>query len=285
MKYGSYYEACEAQCDGEQCMAKMIDSNKNSSVILLKQEKDFLQVFHLDHPCVVKFLSTLDKPKSPVLLMERMWMSLTEFLDNKQLDDHKYSILRDVACGMHYIHEKNIIHCNLTGDSIWLTENLKAKLSDFGQATFSQQSIVRYSPENLDHMPPEVFEHYSKASYSTKVDVFSFGCVIIHTFTHERPVPDFDKYVRTSENGKYIKHSEISRRPVCLAKFKNNVNSIKLHDIVLECLHDNPDYRPTAAMLYSSLEEQITLNVTNTFKCGMLSICHNFIVTLNYIAS
>ena len=275
----SYYEAYEAKYNGEQYMAKMTDPNKYSAVMLLKQEKEFLQAVHLDHSCIAQFLAAFDKPK-PLLLMERMWMNLTGFLDNKkQLDDHKNSILCNAACGLHYIHKKGIIHCDLTADSIWLTENMKAKLSDFGRAIFSEQNIIRYSPENTDHMPPEIFECYSKINYSTKVDVFSFGCVIIHTFTHEHPTPDFDKYVRTSEIGKYIKHSEISRRSVCLKKFKHTINSIKLHDIVLTCLHDSPDHRPTAAALLSSLEEQITLNVTNTFKFGMLNN-YNFLVNL-----
>ena len=278
MKHGSYYAVYGAHYNGKQCMAKKtIDSNKYSSVMLLKQEKEFLQAAHLDHPCVVKLLAILDKPNSPELLMERMWMNLTQFLDNKkQSDDHKYSILCDTAHGLNYIHEKGIIHCDLTGDSVWLTENMKAKLSDFGQASVSQQSVVRHSTENLDYLPPEMFEHYSKASFSTKVDVFSFGCVIIHTFTHERPVPDFDKYVRTSKTRKYIRHSEISRRSVCLKNLKNNINSIKLHDIVIMCLQDSPDRRPTAATLFSLLEEQIALNVTNTFKLGMLN---NIVIT------
>ena len=260
-------------------MAKVTDSSKNCFVMLLKQEKDFLQSTCLDHPCIVKFLDTLDKSKSPVLLIERMWISLTEFLNSKQLNDHKESILHDAASGLHYIHEKGIIHCDLSGDSIWLTENMRAKLSDFGRATFSQQNIVRYSPENLDHIPPEVFEHNSKAHYSNKVDVFSFGCVIIHTFTRERPIPDFDKYVEISETGKYIKHSEISRRSVCLQKLKNTY-SIKFYDIVLTCLQDNPDQRPTAAVLLSSFEKQITTKVTKTFKSGMLNSYCNFVVNL-----
>ena len=279
MKYGSYYKAYEAHYNGEQCIAKVTDSSNNCFVMLLKQEKDFLQSVCLDHSCIVKFLDTLDKSRSLVLLMERMWISLTEFLNSKQLNDHKESILRDAASGLHYIHEKGIIHCDLTGDSIWLTENMRAKLSDFGRATFSQQNIIRYSPEKLDHMPPEVFEHNCKAHFSNKVDVFSFGCVIIHTFTHERPIPDFDKYVSTSEIGKYIKHSEISRRSVCLKKLKNTY-SIKFYDIVLTCLQDNPDCRPTAAVLSSSLEKQITMKVTNTFKLGMLNSYCIFVVNL-----
>ena len=267
MKNGSYYVAYEAQYCGKQCIAKTRDSKNKSSKKLLKREKKFL--VRLNHPFVVHQLAVLDSQKSPVLLMEEMQMSLTEFLTNKHSRHDKISILRDAACGLCYIHEKGIIHCDLSGDNILLTKNNTAKLANFGRAAFYQKKTVKYYlPENLDHMPPEIFEPYSKTSYSTKVDVFSFGCVIIHTFTQERPIPHFGKYVETSEGGRYKKHSEVERRSVCLRKFKNNCKCMKLHDIVLKCLQDNPDCRPTAVTLLSLLENQLAMTLPSSFKFG-----------------
>ena len=260
----------KAQYCGKQCMAKKENSKKEISKKLLKQERKFLD--NLDHhPCIVQLLTTLGNPKSPMLLMERMWMSLTEFLSDKQTHHIKGSILCDVARGLCYIHEKNIIHCDLTGDHILLTENITAKLSDFGRATFCKKNI-KYLPESLDHMPPEIFKPCSQATYSAKVDVFSFGCIIIHTFTQELPVPDFDKFVETTEVKKFIKHSEVERRSTCLKKFKIYVNAVKLHDIVLKCLHDNPDHRPTAEALLLLLEKQAVSGfINNPFKKGLLN--------------
>ena len=187
----------------------------------------------------------------------------------KHSHHHKISILRDVACGLHHIHEEGIVHCDLTGDNILLTENLTAKLANFGRAIKGQQSVLQYLPESLDHMPPEIIvEPYSKASCSTKVDVFSFGCVIIHTFTQESPIPDFNKLVETSEVGMYKKYSEVERRSICLKKFKNSCNSTKLYDIVLKCLQENPDYRPTAATLFSLLKSQLATIVPSSLKYG-----------------
>ena len=268
MRYGSYYVGYEAEYCGKQYIAKKEHSQNSASKKLLKHEWKLLA--YLNHPHITQQLAMLDKSKStPVLLMEQMWMSLTEFLTNKHSHHNKISILRDAACGLHHIHEKDIVHCDLTGDNILLTENLTAKLADFGRATRSQQIFLKYLPKNLDHMPPEIFEPYSKASCSTKVDMFSFGCVIIHTFIEECPVPDFDKLVETSEVGRFRKHSEVERRSICLKKFKNNCNSTKLHDIVLKCLQDNPDCRPTAATLLSLLENQLATIVPDTFKYGM----------------
>ena len=262
----------EALYRGKHCMAKQVHSNKGNSDILLKQEMRLYKLHEINHPHIVQLVHSVDDPESPVLLMERMSMGLTEFLTNKRSHHDKISILKDAACGLQYIHEKGIIHGNLTADNILLTENITAKLADFGQATFAQQSIVKYLlPETLDHMPPEILEPYSKAGYSTKVDTFSFGCVIIHTFTQEQPVPDFHKYVKISGVEKYKRHSEVERRSVCLNKFKSKVNTIKLLDIVFSCLQDDPDLRPTAASLLSLFEEQLAVYVASSFKYGMLN--------------
>ena len=259
----------------EQCIAKAKHLDVDNSRFLLNQEKTFL--LSLKHQCVVRLLATSGNPTSPILLMERMWMSLAEFLTNKHSDHNKISILHDVACGLHYIHEKDIIHCDLTADNILLTDNITAKLANFGRAMFCQQSMKCF-PETSDYLPPEIFEPYSKASCSTKVDVFSFGCLVIHTFTEQHPIPDFDKYVMTYEVGKYKRHSEIERRSVCLKKFNNNCKCITLQDIVLKCLQDDRDYRPTAVTLFSLLDKLPTANVPHSFKLGMFNITIGLVV-------
>ena len=281
LKQGSYYMGYEAQYSGKQYIAKKEHAKNQFSKKLLKQERKLL--VHLNHPCVVQQLTVFDSARSPVLLMERMWMSLSEYITNKQSYHTKLSILHDTACGLQYIHEKGITHCDLTVDNILLTEKITAKLADFGRAGFCEDTI-KYLPAVSDHLPPEVHKPYPKNSYAPKVDVFSFGCVIIHMFTQEQPIPDFEKCVETSEAGKYRHHSEIERRSICLKKFNNNCNSVKLHSMVLKCLQDNPNYRPTAAILCSVLEKQLSPNL---FKYGMskivLKIIHHLLVLL-YIA-
>ena len=240
--------------------------------MLLNQEVKFLLL--LKHPHIVNLLATFGNRSSPILLMERMWMSFTKFLtEQPDMKHKKIDVLYETACGLQYIHEKGIIHCDLTTDNILLTENTTAKLANFGRATFNQQNM-NFMPENLDHLPPEViFTPYSKASYSTKVDVFSFGCVIVHTFIQECFLPDFHKYLEISEVGRHRKLSETEKRSVGLNKFKENCNSIKLHYIMLKCLQDNPEHRPTAATLCSLLEKKLPTDAFKSFKCGMFCRC------------
>lgn len=252
----------DAKYHGKQCVAKKEHAEgKKFSKRLLKQEKRVLD--HLkNHPCIVQ---PLVRPvnSSSVLLVESMWMSLTDFIINKPSYHNEVTILQDVACGLSYIHEQGIVHCNLTGNSILLTEKVNAKLSDFGKAIFYQEKVVNNLPltaDILDYMPPEMLKPIP--SYSTKVDVFSFGCVVVHTVTQEPPIPDCDKFVETYEVGKYKMHSEIDRRSNIIKKLMNDYNNVKFHDIVSRCLQDSPDNRPTAETLCLLLKklETTTLN-------------------------
>ena len=263
LKYGSYYVVHDAQYEGKQCITKLEHSKTVNSKKLLKQERKVLVT--LNHSCIIQLLDKQCNPKSPELFMEKLWISLTDSLASKKIHYDKITILQDVANGLSYIHEKGIIHCNLTGNSILLTDKGRAKISDFGRAFFYQSSFVSSSPvivENLDYMPPEVL--IPIPIYSTKLDTFSFGCVIIYTVTQEPPMPDCDRFVKTSEVGKYKIYSEIDRRSVVLKKLKKDCRGMKLHDIVLKCLQDNPDNRPTAEALYLLLKKQI-INATNNF--------------------
>lgn len=263
MSKGSYYVIHDAQYCGKKCIAKKEHSEKENTKKLLKQERQFLVT--LNHPCIVELLISSGSPKSPILLMERPWMNLCGFLANKPIHCDTATILQDVAYGLSYIHEKGIIHCNLTANSILLTEEVRAKLSDFGRAVFYQpKAFGRFlvtTDDILDYMPPEIFKPIP--SYSTKLDVFSFGCVVIHTVSREPPIPDCDKFVKTSEVGDYKIYSEVERRSLIIKKLRNNSN---LYRIVLKCLQDNPDDRPTSVALCSLLEIGVS---KESFKHGM----------------
>ena len=243
-----------AQYHGKECAAKIAYSKKNLQRSL-REECELLVT--LRHPCIVQLVGiffTQDDPTSPVILMERMRMSLTELLVNKRSFQDKVTILHDVACGLCYIHNKNIIHCDLTGNNVLLGSNTNARIADFGQAVIydpTSNNRLRTNPGNEYHMPPEA----SEQQYSTKLDIFSFGCVIIHTVTQEFPVPNCDRYIDTPIVGSYKKVSELDRRSALIQKLKRNHNSVQLHKIVVKCLQDHPDNRPTATVLHIQLKK------------------------------
>ncbi len=101
----------------------------------------------LQHTNVVQFLSTAKHPKSggTILVVELMDCSLRSYLlDEEPLTSEcEISLSKDMACGLAYIHSKDIIHRDLCGDNVLLklTQPVPvAKISDFGLSRFYDPS-------------------------------------------------------------------------------------------------------------------------------------------------
>ena len=185
----------------------------------------------------------------PMLVMEYLPLSLTQCLkSHRDLPlQIKYSILLDVAKGLNYLHCKRppIVHRDLTANNILLTSNFAAKISDLGVSrmadTFNFQELS-VAPGNSVVMPPEALR--DNPVYDHKLDVFSYGCLILHAFTHEWPKPS-EKYVPNTDffqKGTFIHVNEWERR-VRYTSIISYDNPFYL--FAKSCLENDPKKRPT----------------------------------------
>ena len=214
--------------------------------------------------------------------MEYLPLSLTQCLETQEnlLLQIKYSILLDVAKGLNYLHCKRppIIHRDLTANNILLTSNFIAKISDLGVSrmadTFKRQQLTK-APGNIVVMPPEALK--DNPSYDHKLDVFSYGCLILHIFTHQWPEPT-DQYVPdTQHQGKHILIPEQSRRK----KYTTAISSDNpFLPFAKSCLDNDPNERPTmsdaiicaehAVSSLSPLKNQLEMMKENNFLTQQL---------------
>ena len=124
------------------------------------------------------------------------------------------------------------------------------KVSDFGMSrainlsALSRKSSIKgtqafMAPEAL-HDPPR---------YNEKLDVFSFGNVVISTLTHEWPNPGPPtKY----EGDVFVAVTELQRHEHYVVKFTAQEKQLFL-PIVRQCLENRPDKRPSSVMLVQEL--------------------------------
>lgn len=206
----------------------------------------------LRHPNIVQFLGIFfqgPEEDPPVILMEYLPMSLEGVIETypKFQLSLKLSILRDVACGMSYLHglKSPVIHRDLTARNIMLNSAMVAKISDFGNSrmvTVSPDQLRRtmtYVPGTPVYLPPEAFNQ--KPIYDSKLDIFSFGQLSLFTITQEFPSPTAPTFLESSTNT-VIGVSEIQRRQAYIEMLDPIIPSCPvIKELILLCLDNNPE--------------------------------------------
>ena len=88
--------------------------------------------------------------------------------------------------GLHYLHQRDVVHCNLKAANILITKNGNVKLSDFC-GSLNLRAIEREMRNVVgtpNWMAPEVIE---LKGASPKSDIWSLGCTVIELFTGRPP--------------------------------------------------------------------------------------------------
>ncbi len=208
------------------------------------------------HPNIVQFLGVWFEEGSqlPILVMEFLPTNLTSCLERYGIlpNEISYSILHDVSLGLVYLHSQTpaIVHRDLSANNVLLSTNMTAKISDLGVARIlnltplqASQSRMTGTPGTPAYMPPEVM--VANPCYDTSIDVFSFGVMVIHTFTAEWPEPKVGQTrIDPASSDRLIGVSEAERREEFL---RSMTPDHPLMNLVMCCLSNNPQRRPLAA--------------------------------------
>ena len=178
--------------------------NKNSR---LKSEIEILS--KLRHPNLVQFLGAcLDENEVPLLILtELMQYSLYDILEVRKVKlvlADVIDISQDISAGINYLHSHDppIVHRDISSKNI-LMDGRRAKISDLGQAKmFDASALSRQSgmPGAMAYTAPEVLT----GKYTEKIDIFSFGVLIVQMCTGAYPRIDRrDEHVKTATVGEF----------------------------------------------------------------------------------
>ena len=152
-----------------------------------------------------------------------------------------------VASGMAYLEEQNYIHRDLAPRNILIAENLICKVADFGLARVIDEDP--YEAHEGVKLPikwaaPEA-ALYNR--FTIKSDVWSFGIFLWEIINYGRfPYPG----MTNAEVLEKVQTGYRMPRPPNCPK--------KLHDIMINCWHEEPDSRPTFESLQVQLEDFFT---------------------------
>ena len=266
---GSYAVVEEYDFQGLPCAGKSIHQNLYDSAFARERET-MLERFEgacemlsrLRHPHIVQFLGVHFKEGSPlpVLLMEQLDSTLAACVDRygRLPDESCYSVLRDVAVGLRYLHGHTpspIVHRDLTANNVLLTPDLTAKISDLGVAKILNLSPARMTqmttcPGTPSYMPPEAL--VARPIYSTKMDIFAYGNLMTHVFCGRWPVPAEIFRANPSNPNDMTALTEVQRRE----EYLNDIGEAHpLMDLMRQCLSNNPTVRPDIPEILRTVKE------------------------------
>ena len=264
---GSYGGVCKAKCDGLLCAAKIMhptlfDLRDPGTASYLRKFREECHLLSLArHPNVVQYLATYYDPDTrlPVLLMELCDESLTAFLERSPgpLSYHvQLNICLDIALAMVYLHSNGLIHRDLTGNNVLMIAGTRAKITDFGMSKLAsgnpRMTALTLCPGNLLYMSPEALDEGK--SYTAKLDIFSFGVIVIQILTRQFPNPtDRFRIVYSSQFDEEVRLlvPETERRQAHLQLIPDT-HSLK--PLALQCLKKEMQ-RPSALQLSERLSE------------------------------
>ena len=216
----------------------------------------------LRHPNIVQLIGihTIRGTNLPMMVMELLPGSLSDCLErHDQIPEYmKTSILHDASLGLLYLHRQTppLIHRDLTANNVLLTSNMSAKLADLGVARIVNlnhaqlMARVTQCPGTPAYMPPEALS--DRPVYDEKLDVFSFGVLILHVCTHQWPLPA-PLLAYNLENPGFPKPlTEVQRRQKYL-DMVDKENPLKA--LSERCLQNFSSQRPSTANITSDLEQ------------------------------
>ena len=242
----------------------------------------------LRHPNIVHYEGVCDLPDSklPALVMEQLPMNLHDFFldySHKTLPlKPKFSILHDVASGMAYLHNHKpvVIHCDLTAKNILLSNNIVAKISDFGNSRFvdsdpAEVQITAHVPGTIVYMPPEASSN--PARFNCKLDVFSFGHLALFTVTQVFPC-DLLPATFCDDDDAIHARTEVERRQKYIVLLEQQLQKDhELVKLIRQCLDNRPRMRPTAADIETKM--QVTSKSSSCCHCSLKQIANSCFTT------
>lgn len=204
-------------------------------------KSEYKNAYALNHPNLLH-ASHFDISENRPFLIMPYCPSSAEKLIGTTDENLIWKFIHDVASGLAYLHEKNILHRDIKPDNILSDKDGSFLITDFGVSTKMKSTLRRNSTRAMSHedtvsgtigyMAPELFSRTPDAVKAT--DIWAFGATIFEIINGELPF--------YGQGGIMLEHG--AEIPELKGNWSDNLKTV-----VESCLAKDPWSRPTAKQL------------------------------------
>ncbi|KAE9402996.1 hypothetical protein BT96DRAFT_990639 [Gymnopus androsaceus JB14] len=221
---------------GDIARLKAADTKEDSQALLWRQ---------LKHPNILPLLGVNTDLFSPSFCLISPWMengNIISYLKQNPMHN-RYKVFLEIAAGLSYLHSRNppIIHGDIRGANILVTDDLQCCLADFGLALVTADSRSSWATATTSTMKGAI-------RWMAPEDIYAFGCTIVEILTLRLPFHD-------EKTDAAVLYSLIAgERPT---RPQNIWCSDTLWDLTTRCWMEIAAARPHASEVYEILRDHV----------------------------
>lgn len=166
--------------------------------------------YPLQHPNIVKLYGACDRGKRYFVCEYAPNGTLSAYL--KKLDSRKrvWHNVCELALGLQYFHEMNIVHNDLKCDNALVGADGKAKLTDFGLSCTLGSVEVKVAVKTQGAKQWKAPEYLRGEKSTLASDVYSFGMLILEAVTG---LPPWGHTIDAAVTFQFLKRGRLPLRP------------------------------------------------------------------------
>lgn len=187
--YGKVYKSQNIISKDFVALKKLrLESEREGFPITAMREIRLLQSF--DHENIVPLLEIMVENKQIHMIFTYADHDLTGILSNPDINlsqGHCKNLFKQLLTGISHLHSKRVIHRDIKGSNLLISNNGVLKIADFGLARkmkpINNQEDNDYTNRviTLWYRPPELL--LGTTDYGREVDMWGVGCLLVELFT------------------------------------------------------------------------------------------------------
>uniref|UniRef100_A0A8I3WKH7 Serine/threonine-protein kinase Nek3 n=1 Tax=Callithrix jacchus TaxID=9483 RepID=A0A8I3WKH7_CALJA len=204
--------------------------------------KEAVLLAKMKHPNIVAFKECFEAEGHLYIVMEYcdggdLMQKIKQQKGKLFPEDMILNWFTQMCLGVNHIHKKRVLHRDIKSKNIFLTQNGKVKLGDFGSARLlsTPMAFACTYVGTPYYVPPEIWENLP---YNNKSDIWSLGCILYELCTLKHPF-------QANSWKLILKICQGSIRPL------PSHYSYELQFLVKLMFKRNPSHRPSATTLLS----------------------------------